>query len=141
PAASTESASPSASAATTVTATARIHRQIPRGRLWSRCRCRRGSATTAAAAAAAATRRNRSRTGDRLETKVPAHRLNPGLTAIPRNRQLAYLLTESVGDAKLEIGDRFFQVELDNGIVRRILADPVLVSPELIVLVVLVPPL
>src|SRR6185503_12473900 len=76
----------------------------------------------------------RTAAGKRRHAHIPADRLDAGCVLVVRNRQLANLASGRVRDLDLRLGDRLLQVELDHRIGRRILAEEIPMSPELVVL-------
>ena len=87
--------------------------------------------TTGSATCSAAGTTHRARVGrDRLNPHVPAHGLNARDVAIRRHGQRAHHLARGA-NAHAESGHGLVDLELDHGIGRRILADEILVSPEL----------
>ena len=67
--------------------------------------------------------------------------MNSGLISIRGNGDVANLFPHRVRDPQPEVVDRLLQAELNDAFDRRILADEVLVSPELVVAIVLRLPL
>src|SRR6185503_14645181 len=78
---------------------------------------------------------------DWLRAHIPTRRLNSGLHLRVGNRELTHRLSRRVAHTKFEIAHWFVDEILNHRFVRWILADEVIVSPELVVALILRLPL
>ena len=118
-----------------------IDREIPRSGGRYRNADDRGSRSTASASAACAAATGGRITSQRFHAHVPAHRLDARQQLSRRERQLAHGLSGCVRDPEPRVDQRLVHLKVDQRVVRRVLAEEVLVAPELVVEAVLRLPL